>query len=241
MKKPAVFKKVACAACFGFTVVLLVTVLFFAFALKPHAQAFGGGQWWSWLLAVLVVILESGLVAGFLLFFTHSKAQSEIFVTTMREQGKWKEGEMSKPSVLKEINCCKRAFFVSVITFPLNLIPFLGTALYAAINATYVGWDYMDMYFHAIHMDSKSQRVEVFGPENSQKRNLLSPLTYDDDNQYARFGFVCGMLEAIPFVGPSVFPLVNACAAGLFACDIEACGGPASLKSDSKTKPLNMV
>jgi hypothetical protein len=52
---------------------------------------------------------------------------------------------------------------------------------------------------------------------------------FTNSNAYARFGFMCAFLEATPIVGTAIFPLTNAVAAALFACDIESCGGPSSL------------
>ena len=84
----------------------------------------------------------------------------------------------------------------------------------------------MGQYFKAIKLSSKLERVEVFGEENSAKSALFYSSTYDINNDYARFGFSCGLLESIPIVGSVVFPLTNAIAAALFACDIERSGGP---------------
>jgi hypothetical protein len=216
-------------ACIGMTLAFLSLILLLVFALKPQAEAFGGGQWWSWLLAVLAVLLEAALAAAALVAVSQSRCQTEVFVATMRLENKWKEGEMKKQSIIKDLNMLKKAFFVRIITYPLNLVPFLGAALYSAINATFIGWDYMDRYFDAIQLSGKLQRVEIFGEDKSDCSALFSWSTYDDSNDYARFGFMCAFLEAVPIVGTAIFPLTNAVAAALFACDIESCGGPSSL------------
>lgn len=230
------WRQVALVACFGMTTAFILVILLFVFALKPQADAFGG-QWWSWLLAVLLVFLEAAVAAAILLVYTRSKAESEVFVTTMKIEGMWKEG-MVKPNVVRHFNIFKKAFYVRILTYPLVLIPFFGSGLYAAINATFIGWDYMDMYFDVIRMDMKTQRVEVLGEDKSDFKALLSPWTYDDDNQYARFGFMCAMIETVPIVGPVIFPLFNSCAAALFACDIENKGGPMSMRQNAKTRAL---
>lgn len=71
---------------------------------------------------------------------------------------------------------------------------------------------------------------KFFGDENSAKSALFCSSTYDINNDYARFGFSCGLLESIPIVGSVVFLLTNAIAAALFACDIERGGGPLCLR-----------
>lgn len=87
----------------------------------------------------------------------------------------------------------------------------------------------MDRYFDAIKLPSKLQRIEVLGEDKSDCMALFSRSTYDDDNEFARFGFIVAFLEATPIIGSVFFPLTNACAAALFACDIEKAGGPSVL------------
>jgi hypothetical protein len=236
MSNPSLWRRVICVACFGVVVSFLALVLLLVFALKPQAEAFGGGQWWSWILAVLVVFLEAAVVSILVLAVAHSRCQTEVFVKTMQINGKWRDG-MKKQPILMDLNIFKKAFFVRILTFPINLIPFFGAAVYSAINATFSGWDAMDRYFYAIQMTNKQQRVEVFGEDRSDCRSLLSCSTYDSDNDYARFGFMCTLLEMIPLVGTAFFPLTNACAAALFACDIEAAGGPISMRPPEQELP----
>lgn len=147
----------------------------------------------------------------------------------MRLEGCWDESRMRKQGIHKDFQFLKKNFFVRVITYPLNLIPVAGAALYSAINATFVGWDYMDRYFDAIKLPSKLQRIEVLGEDRSDCMALFHRSTYDDDNEFARFGFIVAFLEATPVIGSVFFPLTNACAAALFACDIEKAGGPSVL------------
>jgi len=230
MSNPSLWRRVACVAFFGAFVAFLALVFLLVFALKPQAEAFGGGQWWSWLLAVLIVLLEAAIVTMLIVATAQSKCQTEVFCQTMKIKGYWREGEMKKQSICADLNLFKKAFFARIITFPLNIIPFFGAALFSAINATFIGYDYMDRYFDAIKMPSKMQRIEVFGEDRSDCRSLFSCSTYDSNNDYARFGFVVSMLEMIPLVGTVFFPLTNACAAALFACDIEAAGGPICMR-----------
>lgn len=239
MSNPSLWRRVACVACFGMTVSFLALVFLLVFALKPQAEAFGGAQWWSWILAVLVVLLEAAVITLLVVAIAHSKCQTEVFVQTMKIKGKWREGEMKKQSLCKELNLfCKKAFIVRIITFPINIIPFVGAAIYSAINATFIGWDYMDMYFDAIKMPSNLQRVEIFGENRSDCASLFHCSTYDSDNDFARFGFMCSMLEMVPIVGTALFPLTNACAAALFACDIEEAGGPVAMRPPDWEPPV---
>jgi len=207
-----------------------------ATALKPQAELISSSlEWWAWFIAVLIVLLESAICSGLLLIVSQSKAQTNLFVATMRLEGQWREGEMQKQSTIKDLNFVKKAFIVRLITMPIEIIPLLGGAIYSAINATFIGWDYMDRYFDVIKLSSKLQRVEVFGEDKSDCSALCYSSTYDADNEYARFGFMCSFLESFPIVGWVVFPLTNSIAAALFACDIEKSGGPASLRESASS------
>jgi len=168
----------------------------------------------------------------YVVYLTYHLYASDIIRTILNREGCWKEGEMIQQSVIKDLNIIKKAFIVRIITLPLQIIPFIGGAIYSAINATFVGWDYMDRYFDAIKLPSRLQRVEVFGAEKSDCSALCYRSTYDIDNPYARFGFMVSFLESFPIVGWIVAPLTNAVAAALFACDIERSGGPICLKRE---------
>lgn len=73
----SLWKRIVCVAFAGIVLAFLCLILLLVFALKPQAMAFGGGQWWSWLLAVLAVLLEAALMAALLMTVSQSKAQTE--------------------------------------------------------------------------------------------------------------------------------------------------------------------
>jgi len=221
----------------GCTLAIIVLALFIAFALKPQAELINANlPWWAWLIAVLLVLLESAICVGFLLIVSQSKAQTKLFVATMKIEGQWKN-EMGAQSVIKDMNLVKKNMIVRLLTLPIQLIPIVGGAVYSAIHATFTGWDYMDRYFDAIELPTRLQRMEVFGEDNTDCSALFRSSTYNPYNQYARFGFMVGFLEAIPVVGSVVFPLTNAVAAALFASDIEKAGGPACLRISGESCP----
>ncbi len=218
-------------ACCGSIIALIILIVLLALALKPQAELISPIlEWWAWLVGVLIVFVEAALCATLLMAVSQSKAQTKVFVETMRIEGCWRENEMRPQSTIKDLNLVKKAFIVRIITLPIQIIPLLGGAVYSAINATFTGWDYMDRYFDAIGLSPKLQRVEVFGEDRSDCLALLHPATYDSDNDYARFGFMCGFMESLPMVGWVLFPITNAVAAALFACDIEKSGGPSALE-----------
>jgi hypothetical protein len=214
----------------------MILVVLLALALKPQAELISSNlEWWAWLIAVFLVLFETVICAGLIMVVTQSKAQTNLFTATMKLEGQWREDEMVRQSTIKDMNLIKKAFAVRLITMPIQIIPIVGGAIYSAINATFTGWDYMDRYFDAIKLPSKLQREEVFGADKSDCSALLHSSTYDSNNEYARFGFTCGFLESIPIAGQVVFPLTNAVAAALFACDIEKSGGPVCLREKGES------
>mmetsp|Transcript_3876 Transcript_3876/g.7593 ORF Transcript_3876/g.7593 Transcript_3876/m.7593 type:complete len:98 (+) Transcript_3876:522-815(+) len=81
------------------------------------------------------------------MFFTILRQIRRVFTETMRLEGCWDESRMKKQSLGKDFQFMKKNFFVRLITYPLNLIPFAGAALYSAINGTYFRNIYHRVYF----------------------------------------------------------------------------------------------
>mmetsp|Transcript_14739 Transcript_14739/g.24120 ORF Transcript_14739/g.24120 Transcript_14739/m.24120 type:complete len:326 (+) Transcript_14739:580-1557(+) len=226
-------------ACVGISLSMIVLVVLLATALKAQAQVISANlEWWAWLIAVFLVLFEAGVVSILLMSVSHSKAQTSVFTATMKMEGVWREG-MIEQSIAKDLNPMKKAFVVRVLTFPLQIIPFIGGALYSAINATFIGWDHMDRFFDAIQLSPKLQRVEIFGEELSDCRALCNPATYDIDNDIARFGFFCGIIESAPVLGWVLGPITNAIGAALYATDIERSGGLMCLHEEPKDEETN--
>ena len=221
-------------ACVGITVSIIVLAVLLAVTLYPQAQIISPNlEWWAWLIAVFLVLFEAGVVSVLLLSVSHSKAQRDVFTATMKIEGVWREDSMIEQSIADDLNLTKKAFIVRLLTFPLQIIPFIGQAMYAAINATFIGWDHMDRYFDAIQLSPHLQRVEIFGEELSDCRALCYPATYDIDNDIARFGFFCSIIESVPVFGWVLGPISNAIAAALYAVDIERSGGLVCLREES--------
>jgi len=219
---------------------ILCFILLFIFTLNPQADLFGGGEWWSYILAIFAILFEAAIITGILLLITQSKCQTEIFATTMKLKNKWRHGVMNKQSIITEMNiCCKqRGACLRIITFPFVFIPILGGSIYSFINATFIGWDYMDMYFDSINLPIDLQKKEIFGDTRSSIAAICQRSTYDLSKEYTRFGFIVSFLETIPIVGGTIFPLVNACACALFACDIEDAGGLSGINEPNNVAVL---
>ena len=244
LTSPSMVCSVICAIIVGITIAITALLLLLTMTLQSQsrgiAHMFGGGvvgrddvddvddessaattttTWWSYVIALFAVLFETTLLTVLLLKVIHGKSQKKIFVQTMKLQQQWNQGAMVEPSGIDIINCCKLSFIISLLTFPLHIVfPLVGTVVYALLNGRLTGWEYMDMYFHAIHMNGVEQRREVLrGSSSSLSISCLNIYS----NPYTQFGFICGLLESIPIFGPSIFPLSNACGAALYACELE--------------------
>ena len=191
-------------------------------------------HWYIYFLASLAILFEATILTmKFVSCCTCiGKTQRKIFVTTMKSKGCWNDDTMVEPSPLNgfpfccsfDCNNCRKwnSFLLSVMAFPLHvMLPFVGTLVYAYINAHYTAWDYLDLYYDTISLDSQRQRNEILGDGRDSNNNSKCSRYNICTNQYLQFGFVVALLEIIPIFGPSLFALSNACGTALWACDIE--------------------
>ncbi len=213
MNNSSLWRTSLCLLCLGIVLSLVSLITLLATALVPQADAFGGGEWWSWCLAIIAVFLEAILITFLLLKFLSSKAQKSAFVQTMKLEGTWKP-DMVPPSTLE--NPCNVSLFIQIVTFPLNLVPVAGTIAYLLINSSLYTWDLIGMYYDAISLDEKLQRTLVLTPATS--------------NPHIRFGCVGMMMELIPVLGQTILPISNAVAAALWASDMERIRIPTTSK-----------
>jgi hypothetical protein len=234
LASPSLWGTVLCVVLLGFTIALTSVLMLFVFTFRSQANVLGGGEWWSYVLAIVAVLFESLFLTFIILKMVHTKCQIKIFMETMKAKGHW-TADMKAPSVVRDFDFCKLGFFVKIATFPLNLIPVAGTILFAYINAPFAALDLMDMYFEAIHMDYEAQMIEVTRCPN---RSCGAMYTY---SPYLRFGFISMLLETIPVVGPAVFSLSNSCGAALWACDMHAQGGPPSWQQNRNQIPTPSI
>ena len=249
---PSMICSVFCAVMLGLIIATTSLIVLFALTLRAQAEAFAFGRdseegedgttWWSLMLAVFAVLFEATLITLLLLKLVHGKSQKKIFVKTMKMENQWRDAtehpdnHMTEPGGLELCGCVKLSFIIGLLTYPLNfLVPLLGTVVYSLLNSRLASWELMDMYFNAIRMTYEQQREEI-------KTSGMSGgycACFDVSSRYVQFGFVCNVLESIPIVGPSIFPLSNACATALWASDMERQYGGPPIYMDSMRKRIN--
>ena len=74
--------RIACIGCIISTVILIILL---ATTLKPQAELISSDlQWWAWLIAVFIVLLEAAICSILVMVVSQSKAQTVLFTETMR-------------------------------------------------------------------------------------------------------------------------------------------------------------
>ena len=117
LSRPSLWKIVARVACIGCTLSVTILVVLLAATLKPQAELISSNlQWWAWLIALFLVLLESAICAGLLLVWSQSKAQTKLFVATMRLEGQWRESDMIEQSTIKDLNLVKKVNAATIHT-----------------------------------------------------------------------------------------------------------------------------
>ena len=68
--------------------IITLTILLIT-ALRPQALLINEAlPWWAWLLSLFLVFLEAALLTAILMLYSQSRAQTRIFVETMRLEGR---------------------------------------------------------------------------------------------------------------------------------------------------------
>jgi len=239
---PSIFCDVFLIALFGIFISITVIIGLFIFTFKTQAinGIFGNGQWYSYILAFIAVLVEATIISFAVLKVFHAKCKTDLFVTTLKTEKKWNPNRMHYPSVANQLfDFCKVSTFIGLITLPLNfLLPVVGTLLYGIVNGPFIGWDYMDTYMEVLGLDTEKQHVRIAYLGRSD-RKFLTPMIYIYSNAYARFGFTAGILEIIPILGPAFFTLSNTIGSALWSCDMENLGGPVAMHNIDGTGNMN--
>lgn len=190
--------------CLSLTIIILFFV--YLYPLQVNYLSLSIVRWLSILLSLLLTLFEFGFVLLIIscLFLTFRlKTLYEIV---------WKEefGENYSSIDLSLIHSFYSIFifrsFLFILTFPLNLIPILGTILFLYINSYYYSWSLHYPYFHSIGLTFQQGRHFVQTNEKS----------------YRQFGFVALILELIPLIN-ILSPITNLIGSILWIIQMEKC------------------
>jgi len=167
------------------------------------------------IVAVILVLIELVMVVQLLVTICLTRAQDAIFdavhaanspLRTLSGGPVPADEIQANHSWMTAIMFSLWRLFIMFIALPLNLIPFVGTVLYAALCGYYLAWD-----LHSTWMSS-SQNLGSFESQKEWCRQR--------QGQYVAFGGVCQLLEFVPVVNVLCF-FSNAAGAALWAAHLD--------------------
>lgn len=189
-------------------------IILFSVAFAPQAEWFeeaGLSNWTSWLLAFMLVLVEIFFVTLVFKLVVMGSYQDKIFKQVMAAHGFKELVEDEKHHASCTRACCS-CFRVSlwlrlvllVVTLPINLLPIVGSVIYAWLNGTIVAWEYHLLFFELKNFTFAQQKAYVT----------------DHKVQYSAFGMLAVLLEMIPGFG-LLFAFTNTVGAALLAVHFE--------------------
>ncbi|KAH7489160.1 hypothetical protein KRP22_011444 [Phytophthora ramorum] len=211
---PRLWLTTLCPLLLTLVVAITTVVVLFSMALVPQAEWLedaGAAQWLSWLLAVMLTLVEIFLVTLIYNLVIMGCYQDKIFERVMAARGfkELVEDEERHAGCARACrSCCRVSLFLRlvllILTLPLNLIPIIGSIIYAWLNGTILAWEYHLLYFEFKNFSYSQQKAFV----------------KEHKAQYSSFGMQALLMEMIPGVG-SLFVFTNAVGAALFAAHLE--------------------
>lgn len=211
---PRLWLTTLCPLLLTLVVAITSVVVLFSVALVPQAEGLedaGVTSWLSWLLAVMLVLVEIFLVTLIYNLVIMGCYQDKIFEQVMVARGfkDMVEDEERHASCARACrSCCRVSLWLRlvllIVTLPLNLIPIIGSIIYAWLNGTILAWEYHLLYFEFKNFSYGQQKTFI----NEHKV------------QYSSFGMQALLMEMIPGVG-SLFVFTNTVGAALLAAHLE--------------------
>lgn len=211
---PRLWLATLCPLLLTIVVAFASVIVLFAAALHPQAEGLedaGVATWLSWLLGVMLVLVEIFLVSFIFNQIILGCYQDKVFEQVMIARGfkEFVEDESRHASCARVCRSCCRVdiwlqILLLIVTLPLNLIPIIGSVVYAWLNGTLLAWGYHMTYFEYKNFSYGQQKAFI-------KEHKV---------QYASFGMQAVLMEMIPGFG-SLFVFTNTVGAALFAAHLE--------------------
>ena len=212
---PVLCRVIICPLLLVLILSIAAICVLFAFALGPQAEALinaGMLSGWAWFTAVLLVLVEAALSPLIVFVSLFGCVQDKIFYQVYSERC----ADTNKAALLRAAdNCCNAGcgvcglgcalnIVVMVATSWFNLLPIVGTLLFAYCNGIVMIWGVQQPFFDHMGMPSFS----------AQKRFVNARCA-----EYGMFGTVQYLLLLIPGFG-LVFLCSNAAATALWCADL---------------------
>ncbi|KAI9146499.1 hypothetical protein BKA69DRAFT_1023959 [Paraphysoderma sedebokerense] len=218
---PSLWCSIFCGM-FVFAVISIATIIvLFTFGLWGQAQLFinyaGLSVALSYFIAVCLVIFEAALVTLILYAILYPIWVDEVFDKTIRLRGGPATRLLEPNPNRKECRMCLITcgatirvsillrIVVGILSFPLHLIPIVGTVMWTYINGLILAWEHNAHYFDL--------KLYNYGQQQKIVMNLRK-------NEFASFGVIAQVLEMIPGLS-FFFVFTNAVGAALWVADQE--------------------
>lgn len=193
---------------------LAVYIIFFAFVFPSQSQGLSGSmsKVLAWSLSFLLTLYEIQILMMIISTLTVSYLMTTIFDTIWINQANNLNENDEQQSQPSEYRSCLKTFatlmivrvLLFVISYPLNIIPILGTILFVYINAYYYGWSLHIRYFDRIGLTYRQGKHYV-----KQHRS-----------SYTKYGVVAMIFDLIPILN-FVSPTTNVIGSALWAGEID--------------------
>ncbi|RLN58527.1 hypothetical protein BBJ29_004474 [Phytophthora kernoviae] len=228
---PALWKQAALPLLLTLAFSFISVFVLFAWTLRPQENWMyekGLPSVLAWIFAVIAVLVEIFLLSIVYAFVVLEFFKDKIFAFVLRDKelGFMVDAVEQHSSAVRVCTtyCRVDGLFriaLLIISLPLNLIPVVGTLLFAWLHGSILAWEYHLFYF------------ELKGLTFKQQQRWIRQRKW----QYSSFGMQALLLQMIPLVGP-LFIFSNTCGAALLAVKMERNGGDKWQDIDDDEAPL---
>ncbi|KAF4316626.1 hypothetical protein BBO99_00006298 [Phytophthora kernoviae] len=228
---PALWKQAALPLLLTLAFSFISVFVLFGWTLRPQENWMyekGLPSVLAWIFAVIAVLVEIFLLSIVYAFVVLEFFKDKIFAFVLRDKelGFMVDAVEQHSSAVRVCTtyCRVDGLFriaLLIISLPLNLIPVVGTLLFAWLHGSLLAWEYHLFYFDLKGLTFKQQQRWI------RQRKW----------QYSSFGMQALLLQMIPLVGP-LFIFSNTCGAALLAVKMERNGGDKWQDIDDDEAPL---
>lgn len=215
LKTPPLWKMMICPLILAWlgSLAIFIILMCTAFPYQAHAMEENTilNMSAAWFISFIVTLAETAAATAIILGSVYASLQQMIFDKTY-ELRMSQHAAQSREKLEKCCPCCTSCGYLiilrialAIVTSPLNLVPLLGTWVWALINGNYYAWSLHLDYFtwHGVndfHDQHRIVRKHAF---------------------YTTFGTTAMFLETMPFGVGTFFIFANAAGAAIYAAERE--------------------
>ncbi|PRP82208.1 hypothetical protein PROFUN_10417 [Planoprotostelium fungivorum] len=207
---PELWRHVMLPACCSIIVAIISLGVLLGTALVPqmHLLSEHMATWLAWILAILLVFVESGFVVALVCLILFETYEDRLVVHTMRLRGVELPDKGGTIGFIRQIFFAVIRLLVQVLFFffslPIHAIPVVGTGIYCGLNGWVYGWSLHAKYFELKDL-SLGQQITFL------RKNFMD---------YTLLGGAGTAMNLVPVAG-ILFYWTNVVGAALWAADME--------------------